>query len=560
MKGRALTAAAVIGRNFSFRLLTEVSQTDVDELFGVIERAQGMGIVLPSSEGPERPFTFSHELVRQTLLAGISAPRRERLHAAVADAIERLNPGAKDEYAGEIAHHLIKAGTFADPRTLARWQTQAGRNALNAAAFEEARANFESTLSLADTIDMRERANLLASVAMAEMGLERWEAALANLRKALEIHIQMGDREMMGASFSELAQALITAGHCDEAAETAQRGLTHLQGDISAYRVHLFAALAQARVFGPDHHLAEESWRAALELSAQLSDPKLMGRALSARSVVYHQFFRFREAAEDGLRSEQLVGTEAAPWPRVLQLLTLMGTFLYLGSLEEVARIADVLEPLSRKIGQSFSVANCSFMRTWMELGAAPELAKFDNVLRQVAALTRGARLALWDALLDIQFSLLNFFRGDWASAVQHAKAACRHDSGTSMEGFGAGILFRHLAYAGERAEAFAFLDQTRRLLPTAGQHNPRGSWLLLASVVEGLLMLGEEGLAAQLYPLTLELIDTGAVALWPIWRLTQPPPESPRQPRISMKLPKTIFEPRCGMPKHFPICSNRRC
>ena len=34
--------------------------------------------------------------------------------------------------------------------------------------------------------------------------------------------------------------------------------------------------------------------------------------------------------------------------------------------------------------------------------------------------------------------------------------------------------------------------------------------------------MLGEEGLAAQLYPLTLELVDTGAVALWPIWRLTQ--------------------------------------
>jgi hypothetical protein len=46
----------------------------------------------------------------------------------------------------------------------------------------------------------------------------------------------------------------------------------------------------------------------------------------------------------------------------------------------------------------------------------------------------------------------------------------------------------------------------------TPGQHNPRGSWLLLASVVEGLLMLGEEELAAQLYPLTLELIDTGPV------------------------------------------------
>ena len=140
---------------------------------------------------------------------------------------------------------------------------------------------------------------------------------------------------MIGASFSELAQALISAGRFDEAAEIAQRGLTHLQGDISAYRVHLFAALAEARAMGPDHHLAEESWRAALALSAQLSDPKVMGRALGARSVAYFQLFRLRETAEDGLRSEQLGGLETAPWPGALQLLILNGTLLYLGRLDE---------------------------------------------------------------------------------------------------------------------------------------------------------------------------------------------------------------------------------
>lgn len=247
-----------------------------------------------------------------------------------------------------------------------------------------------------------------------------------------------------------------------------------------------------------------------------------MGRALGARSVAYFQFFRLREAAEDGLRSEQLGGMDAAPWPRAVQLMILIGVLLYLGRPNEAARLADVLEPLSRKIGQSHWVAVYSFTRTWMELGAAPDLAEFDSALQQAAASTRGVRLNFWDSVLDIQFSLLNFFRGDWTSALEHAKSAYRHDSGTSMEGFGAGILFRHLAYTGERAEAFAFLDQSRKLLPTAGQHNRRGSWLLLASMVEGLLMLGEEGLAAQLYPLTLELIDTGAVALWPIWRFAQ--------------------------------------
>jgi len=111
---RALTAAAVIGRSFSFKLLTAICELDVDELFTVVEKAQQMGIIFASSETPEKPFTFCHELVRQTLLAGISTPRRQYLHADVADAIARLQPDAVNERAGDFVIHLIKAGKFAD--------------------------------------------------------------------------------------------------------------------------------------------------------------------------------------------------------------------------------------------------------------------------------------------------------------------------------------------------------------------------------------------------------------------------------------------------------------
>jgi CheY-like chemotaxis protein/uncharacterized membrane protein len=117
---RALSAAAVIGRSFSFQLLTAISQVDVDELFTMIDKAQRMRIIVPSSEGPEKPFTFAHELVRQTLLADISVARRQQLHAKVGAEIERLYPAAVNEYAGEIADHLLKAGSFADREALVR--------------------------------------------------------------------------------------------------------------------------------------------------------------------------------------------------------------------------------------------------------------------------------------------------------------------------------------------------------------------------------------------------------------------------------------------------------
>jgi predicted ATPase len=231
---RTLAAAAVIGRSFSFQLLNAISRINVDGLFSVIEKAQQMGVIIPSSEGSERPFTFRHELARQTLIAGISTPRKQQLHAGVAEAIERLNPGAIKERAGEITDHLLKAGSFVDQQKLVRWQTMVGNSALDVAAFEEARRNFQSALSHQGAVDPSQRAELLASLAMAERGLERWDAVIANLREALEIYSSLDNRELIGRSFTELTDALNWAGRFQDPTETAQRGLAYLKAEVSA--------------------------------------------------------------------------------------------------------------------------------------------------------------------------------------------------------------------------------------------------------------------------------------------------------------------------------------
>ena len=43
----------------------------------------------------------------------------------------------------------------------------------------------------------------------------------------------------------------------------------------------------------------------------------------------------------------------------------------------------------------------------------------------------------------------------------------------------------------------------------------------MLALVIEGLVILGEQSQAGELYPLVGEMVETGAVALWPSFRLT---------------------------------------
>ncbi|HSU91388.1 MAG TPA: hypothetical protein VLI44_08055, partial [Sporolactobacillaceae bacterium] len=126
-----------------------------------------------------------------------------------------------------------------------------------------------------------------------------------------------------------------------------------------------------------------------------------------------------------------------------------------------------------------------------------------------------------WDVFGGSQLSLIEFLRGNLASALFHAEASGRLEAQTSTRGLGVGTLFRHLAYAGDRSGALALLAEKREWLPRSGEPNPLGAWPMLAFAIEGLAILGEHGQAGDLYPLALELVDTGTTMLWPIFRFT---------------------------------------
>ncbi len=249
--------------------------------------------------------------------------------------------------------------------------------------------------------------------------------------------------------------------------------------------------------------------------------PKLEARLLGVRSTINFEFFQLRETVTDGHLSEQLGGSDLPPWQRALQLHALHLAFLYLGRAEEALRIADELQPLARKIGNSISVAYTLSARAWLDFCKAPDLAKLEAGFQRMWKSNHEASSTTLEVMSEIRLSLVDFFRGNWTSALLHAQASRLREPGSSMEGLGLGTLFRQMAYAGDCNGAFAVLDENRALLPRSGQPNTGRSWAMLLLVIEGLVMLGERSQAGQLYPLVCELVDTGAVALFPISRLT---------------------------------------
>jgi tetratricopeptide (TPR) repeat protein len=146
---------------------------------------------------------------------------------------------------------------------------------------------------------------------------------------------------------------LVWAGRLQEATETARRGLGYLDADFSGDRARLLAVFGQVQAAAGRWEPANESLREALNIAAHLSEPKLVGRLLGARSIINYMFLRLKEAASDCEESDR---SEAPPWERAAQLQILFQTLLFLGRPEEAAKIRDELEPLATKIGQSYPV------------------------------------------------------------------------------------------------------------------------------------------------------------------------------------------------------------
>jgi len=509
---RLLGLAAVIGRSFELATLESIAAIEGDDLVEAIEEAERERLIAERAGGAGAGYQFVHDLFRQALLAGLSAPRRQRHHLAIADALERAAGSGSDPRAGAIARHLLAAGPAAEPERTARHLALAGARAQEAAAYEEALRHYDGALALTPAGNDEARAEVLVGLGLAQRSLGRWGDAVASWDQALAALERTGREDAIAELCWRLSQQLLWGYRFPEMAQVTRRGLDAIGERRSASRARLLAMNGLAVCLGGKVDEADRRLDEAMAIARDEPDPGLHGELGLALTVRRYFYMELPEAEQAGRAATAALREAASVWNLCDGLAFLDAAIVFQGRYDDAPGVHRELVPLARRLGHlgALSVAHrAEFASVAARRGRLDALAELAESAMETARRTANPGLV---AHCESTSALVALWRGEWDRAVLLARDGARN-GGPFWRLPQEGVLLLVLATIGERERALAHFDALAGELPAPARPNLIGAWTLASFAGEALGLLDEAGRAAAVYPLVVEALATGSVA-----------------------------------------------
>jgi predicted ATPase len=154
---------AIIGREFSYELLSDVVEVEAKELRTALDQLVNSGLVYRRGDIPDANFAFKHALVQQTAYETLLRGRRQQLHARIGDVIETRFGRIAETQPELLGRHFSEAGL---PKRAVKHWLAAGRVAAaryaNVEAISHAKRGLSELMLLppsderdADELDLR---------------------------------------------------------------------------------------------------------------------------------------------------------------------------------------------------------------------------------------------------------------------------------------------------------------------------------------------------------------------------------------------------------------------
>ncbi|MFG3254455.1 AAA family ATPase [Streptomyces sp. NPDC048172] len=274
----ALTAAAVLGREFHPELVAACVDLPAEDMDRLLGQAVAARLVVPLDEGR---FAFVHDLVRETLSVGLEGAESVRRHAAVIRALERAPALRRHAGPSEVARHAYLAAGELDVTDVVEHLLAAARDASARLALEEAVGHYGRALELIPADLPHRRAAVALDLGAAQYQTNDLEGGRRTLEEAAAAARVLGDDELLARVALTLHSLALHGGDQggqgrvgDDVLADAYRTLTPEPGEAQAPPA--------APSLTPYDHAQELSVRAVV-LARKGQDDEALAFSLRAR-------------------------------------------------------------------------------------------------------------------------------------------------------------------------------------------------------------------------------------------------------------------------------------
>lgn len=371
-QGRRLAqTAAVIGREFSYELISFALPIGENELRTALARLEDADIIYRVGLSPQVQFAFKHALLRDAIYGSLLKSSRRQMHADIAAILEVHAPEIAETQPELLAHHHTEAGNRA--QAVDFWY-KAGQRALAQSANVEAIAHFRKALD----------------------GLASWPDTPERASREIQLQLALG------------IPLIAVRGYADEETREvfARARVLCLQRNSPAEYFQALYGLWGHAWMGGKNDVALNMANEFLSRAEAFDDavPLMVGhRVMGSTLLSAGQFKRSRQHFEEAIalskqRSQQSLFSRYMVEPEAASLLLLSWDLWILGyPAQALVRVSDALN-LARDLAQPYSIAFAHYMTSAVHLfRGEPEaaLANADSSL----AISREQRFMLYELL-----------------------------------------------------------------------------------------------------------------------------------------------------------------
>lgn len=496
---KVLAAAAVVGRGFPFALLEEIGGSDGGDLLDVVDEAEAAKVIVPEEIRGEAHYTFAHELIRQTLIGTLSLPRRQRLHLAVADAIERTDPEAAETRPSEIANHLLQAGAAADPERTLSYLERAADRAYEGAAFEEAARAVDSALLLVPPDDVERVTRLKDRLGWSLRALGRFDDCIATWNDVVESYRAMGEEERAAELCGQMAYQLLWLGRFEQSFLAVQRGLEALGDRRVGVRAELLSRMGAFLGASGLLEAAETSFAEAEDIGRDLGHDVALGVMHWSRSFSLFMHFRMQESIEASRAATEHLERAGELWTLCDARGWLALALVFTGRVDEGLEEAAEGRELAVRLGNVG--AQILFTRAEsIDPARRGDIDAYERLARHDIELCESIN-SPWKAQSYTWLAMVAELRGRLDEALELHDRAVPLEPESAFTGYTPAGRLLNRAYAGATEEFLDLLAEAEELV--AGRREPAqiGAVSVGFHAVLGAAMLGLEEVADRLYP-----------------------------------------------------------